>query len=301
VSDAHTGTGANKDYLALGIAPLANASTDPAAGFSWIVKILPYIEETGLSNNIIQLSQQYRLGAFDPVISFSGDANTQGAHLSTAQLSVLRCPSFAGASDCLDENGLYSTMGSDRPWVGNYVALSGTHYKQTRSDGLVFENGGLVSGEGRNGKGRKIGELADGVSKTILITESKEENYSSWFDGESTWVTALVPPGQDENNQSRGGVQSDGVLPRDPNGSGLPAIAVGGDAGQGHAINLQNYGPMTGGQQRWWGPSSEHSGDVIAVSFADVHTKTVSRAVDPRVFASFVSANEGESVGEEEL
>ncbi len=299
VNDAHTGTGANKNYLALGIAPLANASTDPAGGFSWIVKILPYIEETGMSNNIIQLSQQYNLGAFNPVISFSSDPTIPGQHLSTAQMSVLRCPSFAGASDCLDPNNLYSQMGSDRPWVGNYVAFAGTHYRQTKSDGLVFENGALVSGDGRNGKGRKIGELADGVSKTILITESKEENYASWFDGESTWVTALVPPGQDENNKTRGGIESDAALLKDQ--SGLPRMDVGGDAGQGHAINLQNYGPMSGGQRRWWGPSSEHSGDVIAVSFADVHTKTVSRAVDPRVFAAFVSANENESVGEEEL
>ena len=80
----------------------------------------------------------------------------------------------------------------DFPWVGNYVALAGTHFKQTQSEGLVFENGGLVSGNGRNGKGRKIGELADGVSKTILITESKEENYASWYDGESTLGDGFV-------------------------------------------------------------------------------------------------------------
>ena len=58
-SDAHDGSssGTNKDYQPLGIAPLGNErSTDPVGGFSWIVKILPYLEETGMSNNIIQLS-----------------------------------------------------------------------------------------------------------------------------------------------------------------------------------------------------------------------------------------------------
>lgn len=287
VSDAHTLSGSRKDYLPLGIAPIGNVS-DYVGGFSWIVKVLPYLEEAGMSNNIVSLSDQYRVGAFAPQINFSGDPADQNAqHMSTGQLTVLRCPSFAGSSDCLDPDGKYN-LGSDAPWVGNYVAMAGTHYKQTQSEGLVYENGGLVSGEGRSGKGRKVGELADGVSKTILITESKEENYGAWYDGETTWVTALLPK-----------VSSDSPLLKDR--AGLPDFPVGGDFGQGHAINVPDYGLMSQGVKRFWGPSSEHSGDVIAVSFADVHTKTVSRAADPRVFAAFVSANENESVGEEEL
>ena len=302
VNDAYELEGTRKNYQKLGIAPLGN-DQDYIGGFSWIVKLLPYLEETAMSNNIIQLSDQYRMGAFNRGINFSGDAAaTNAQHISTGQLTILQCPSFAGSSDCLDQQGIYTQMGSDRPWVGNYVALAGTHYKQTQSDGLVFENGALISGEGRRGKGRKIGELADGVSKTILITESKEENYGSWYDGASSWVTALLPPpppGAGSARQNQKGLSSDIALDKDR--AGLPQIVVGGDAGPGHAINIFEYGVMSSNIKRDWGPSSEHAGDVIAVSFADVHTKTVSRATDPRVFAAFVSANENESVGEEEL
>ena len=38
----------------------------------------------------------------------------------------------------------------------------------------------------------------------------------------------------------------------------------------------------------------------LGIEFKQI-TKTVSRATDPRVFAAFVSANENEAVGEEEL
>jgi prepilin-type N-terminal cleavage/methylation domain-containing protein len=302
VNDAHELDGTTKRYQQLGIAPLGN-DTDYVGGFSWIVKILPYLEETAMSNNIIQLSDQYRVGAFNRGINFSGDAaDTNAQHISTGQLTILQCPSFAGTSDCIDPEGIYTQMGSDRPWVGTYVAIAGTHYKQTQSDGLVFENGALISGFGRRGKGRKIGELADGVSKTILITESKEENYGSWYDGASSWVTALLPsppPGAGSARQNQKGLTRDSALDKDR--AGLPDIIVGGDAGPGHAINIFEYGVMSSNIKRDWGPSSEHAGDVIAVSFADVHTKTVSRATDPRVFAAFVTCNEGESVGEEEL
>ena len=71
VSDAHTVSGNRKDYEPLGIAPLGNIQ-EYQGGFSWIVKILPYLEETGMSNNIIALSEQYRVGAFVPHIATLG-------------------------------------------------------------------------------------------------------------------------------------------------------------------------------------------------------------------------------------
>ena len=54
-----------------------------------------------MSNNIIALSEQYRVGAFVPQINFAGDAAvTNAQHISTGQVTVLRCPSYAGSDDC---------------------------------------------------------------------------------------------------------------------------------------------------------------------------------------------------------
>lgn len=152
----------------------------------------------------------------------------------------------------------------------------------------IQENGGLVSGRGRRGKGRKIGEIADGVSKTVMVGESKEENYGSWFDGESAWVTMIAPSTSTpvEFNYDNSGL---------PN---MDSILSGGN--QGHNINIPGYGRQAG-VERDWGISSEHAGEVAVFSFADAHTISVARSADARVMFAYVTANGGESVSEGEL
>ena len=286
-TDAWTGTVGNKNYFPLGSTDVQVGNTEHRAGFSWIVKTLPYLEERGLYENIIQKSKDNDdAAAFSPALAFTDAAGNPGFHLSTSQLTVLRCPSYAGNDDVLDEQDRYNFQGSSpEPWVGNYVAVSGTHW---HSNG-VWENGILVSGAERRGKGRKIGEVADGVSKTMAITESKEENYGSWYDGASAWVTVMKQAHPGPN----------GAWPVD--NSGLPDMTqVIGAGQQGHAINEGPYATQHG-VERFWGMSSEHSGEVVIVSFADAHTLSVPRSADARVLYAFTSTNGGESVAEEEL
>lgn len=284
-NDAWTGRVSSKEYRQLGQSQVANQEDN--AGFSWLVKTLPYLEERALYESIIQSSKDNdNASAFSPAIAFSGTTGGPGYHLSTAQLTVLRCPSYAGADDCLDEQERYPNVNSGpKPWIGNYVATSGTHWLSDR----LLENGGIVSGFGRRGKGRKIGEIADGVSKTVMIGESKEENYGSWFDGESAYVSIMM--------QNAG-------LPEDyqTDNSGLPmmdSVISGGN--QGHNINLSGYAQSQGGVAREWGISSEHAGEVAVFSFADAHTISVARSADARVMFAYVTSNGGESVSEGEL
>jgi hypothetical protein len=90
--------------------------------------------------------------------------------------------------------------------------------------------------------------------------------------------------------------------------SGLPNMSTVVSAGdQGHCINSvdpqgrPDYSTSQHGVKRNWGMSSEHSGEVVIVSFADAHTLSVPRSSDARVLYAFVSTNGNESVSESEL
>ena len=48
-------------------------------------------------------------------------------------------------------------------------------YFDSNDSGFLKEDGAMTSGSRTRGKGRTIGEIADGVSKTVLVAESKEE------------------------------------------------------------------------------------------------------------------------------
>ncbi len=289
-TDAWSGSNSDRDYIQLGSpeVQIGNQDDSVKGGFSWLVKTLPYLEEGALYDNIVTARKsggQSDLPAFSTQISYQGQNDTLGDHLSTAQLTVLRCPSYAGADSSLDDSDRYQLQGGDKPWNGNYVATSGTHWLSDR----ILENGGIISGYGRKGKGKKIGEISDGVSKTFMIGESKEEVYGSWFDGETSWVTILLQSAQ---------LPEDYVIDE----SGLPVMdEILKSGGQGHNLNISGYATNQGGVPREWGISSDHAGEVCVFSFADAHTISVARAADARIMFAYVTANGGESVSEGEL
>src|SRR5262249_54321239 len=118
------------------------------AGFSWIVMILPEIEEQTLFQTISNNSNKFTVAAFNAAI-INGPAGAAQPHCATVQLKAFICPSFAGdpiidvsprvtgsAATGQVETGLVPT--TYNPGVGltaggqgiaitNYNALLGTH------------------------------------------------------------------------------------------------------------------------------------------------------------------------------
>ena len=194
-----------KQYLGYNI-PLV---TQPGnGGFSWVVKVLPYMEENALYDAVTATSNRFRIdlssqprGAFwdqIQITDLTGAGNS--AHASITPIGPLVCPSFAGDEESgWDGYEVTGDNSEDNASAGNYVAMVGTHVKAsggTTVNGvnyLVTENGAIISGRVNRGRGNGIGDLRDGVSKTIMISESKEEKFSSWYCGESAWVLAFVP------------------------------------------------------------------------------------------------------------
>ncbi|HTN75801.1 MAG TPA: DUF1559 domain-containing protein [Pirellulaceae bacterium] len=259
-----------------------------AAGYSWVVQILPFIEENLLYNDISNASKKFKLHAFDPNITKTG--TNSAPHLSIRVIPSLRCPKFSGGEFAMSSD--YSTV---RPAIGNYVGFVGTHISSGSKQ--VVENGALASKFAKNGKGYKQEELADGTSKTLLLAESREINYGAWYDGQDTWTTGLRDGGDGKS-------PTEAVLDTD-----IAVIATEGYLGvlnnKGHALN---YGPsmvgdgkqylikppFPGSQGRSWGPSSEHPGGQVMHVFADNHTVSIPEKIDATAYYRLITRGGGE-------
>ena len=260
------------------------------AGFSWIVQILPFIEEKTLYDEISAKSQKFVLSGFDT--SAMIDA-TGTIHLSNREVPFLRCPSYAGTEYArAPEYQQYGQVGS-----GNYVCIPGTTILRSAGNTLV-DDGAIVprvSGESERirRRGRKLGDLSDGVSKTLIVTESREENYSSWYDGSATWVVPM-----------RYGVEIvtrrdlDGYLGPDPSlierGQDVHTINMGPKPSQPRGYYMRRGRPWPGSENRQWGPSSEHSGGVVVHAFADARTVPIPEGTDETVYYRLCTVAGGE-------
>ena len=266
----------------------ANATavnTANSQGFSWIVKILPYMEEQPLFDQIKRGTQQFKTGAFNPQARITGGTATGNnlPHVASAQISPLLCPSFAGDEEAGDTR--YDVFEAA---AGNYVATVGG-FQSTAAQLNQIYNGAMTAASATNqGRGRRIGDLADGTSKTVLVGESKEEDINSWYDGAATWVTALPLTGPVNAQDTNG----DTIL--DAPATLVSALNYGPDPTDPTTAQRVFFPGMPGGRPRTWGPSSEHSG-VIIHAYADGHSKSLTADTDWGIYISIISASGNES------
>jgi prepilin-type N-terminal cleavage/methylation domain-containing protein len=260
------------------------------AGYSWIVKILPYIEEKTFYDELGAKSEKFVLAAFDP----STMVDAVGVHLSNRQLPFLKCPSYSGSEFALaPEYQQFGQVGAT-----NYVCFAGS-WIDGSSDSILIDDAAIVprvagTSERIRNRGRKIGDLVDGVSKTLIITESREENYSSWLGGCSPWVVPVLPDPRLVVTRTQ-----DGYLGPDPAyieaGRDVSALNYGPSTARSRSTRYMRSGrPWPGSEHRYWGPSSEHSGGVVIHAFADSRTVPLPEGTDEIVYYRLVTINGGE-------
>lgn len=270
-------------------------------GYSWVVQILPYIEEQGVYDQLKGVSQNFNRVAFDPAMGPGATGNVEN-HFSTIPLDIMRCPSFGGEEIAAFDYGL----GGDAEVAGsNYVAMAGTLWGGSRAGARDYEAtyGGIMIGKFNNdSKGLRMSDVTDGGSKTVLVAESKHEVYSSWYSGQSAWALAF-PPEVGESIAPE--TKSDGSL-------GVPdGIRTALNYGRNYLLDPSNTDitdvPYAlAGVFRWdrdvdFGPSSDHSGGVVIHSFADAHTKAIPDSVDPTVYFRLVTRGGNEIVDQSQL
>jgi prepilin-type N-terminal cleavage/methylation domain-containing protein len=357
--------------------PTAITAATPQSGYSWMVRLLPYIEQNVAFTNMSNASNKFAY----PAMMQTGGATAVGAtggiglrynsggvatapwwrHFATIDLEEVRCPSYAG--DAISQFDYYQNFlsqndpqytawtGSGMPtppsWgvaVTNYKAMCATHMAcmSNPADPMFaaagtpvnheLPNGVIVPPRNASSKGNGIRSVTDGTSKTILLAESKEPMWSSWYDGTTAWVVA-IPPGGIPLSALLAGSNTTSVLTSNPAKPAQPLkISVttgtttqpvywnflGGSEGA-TGISGLNYGPKTdtkkvfagrnsGGLQSYnapaatdhwnWGPRSDHGGGVVLHCWADAHVSGLTDDTDAALYMALVTRAGREAVGD---
>ncbi len=210
--------------------PSNAATTSKGAGFSWVVLIMPHMEESTLYQTIVSNSDKFQQPAFGT--SFQSTTTPKwiglstgnfGPHASTAQISALICPSFSGdrivdvstAPGTLyavsppsggGGSGFNGAGGAQGVGMTNYNLFVGTDIRLTTVTGAPssvgnkltpYQNGAIAlhatpasSSSYYGSTGSRLSRMVDGTSKTVVAAETKERWYGSWYDGTMNWLIA---------------------------------------------------------------------------------------------------------------
>jgi len=314
------------------------------AGYSWMVKLLPFIEQnvayTGLSNNTKKFNYPafsskggpgnpnwpMGLGARFQQGNLPGTSTPYIRFYASIDLDEVRCPSFAGdplstlaaytANYTTPASGTGGPPGSPHGvTITNYKAMAATHMACMQNTNMAslfsadpsvveYPNGVLIPPQNTTSQGLSIRSIVDGTSKTIMLAESKEQMFSSWYDGTTSWLTA-IPLNQSAITAQSSAMASAPQQPKKQTPTGFAAgVLMWGFANGATGVSALNYGPKTntnivylyqnnsnigtlfsGLTDNWsWGPSSDHSGGVVMHAWADAHVSGVPEDIDPTLY-----------------
>jgi hypothetical protein len=295
-------------------------------GYSWIVQLLPFMEENVIWDKLNQTVGTNRLGklrdaAWETAANKGATQNpgspanaTTNPYLWSTKINTLVCPSFPGEED---NSQFPNAPAGFKVGTGNYMALAGTHFRSTITEGIesglptsaaagggstkgchntaYCGNGGLPFPGGTSPPARGLGlqGLSDGTSKTALITESREEIKSSWWSGLASYVVGAWP----QNTTLPNGKQASATSPWYWNCEGTCDLAINKGDTKGDATKIYMNSPADphGGvgataSQRVWGPSSRHPGVVIH-GFGDARSTTIEEGIDKNVYLWMITRN----------
>lgn len=275
-------------------------------GFSWIVHILAYIEESTLHSGILAASGRLGRGAypFMPTLAING-----APHPCQTPIPLLQCPSYGGPPTVTGAAGggsySISTYDGSTPYpsiaITNYKAMAGVASQGKVADSTDKAIAGYADNGGMPLKGPRtvdpdtddlpclgldMDAFRDGTSSTILLSESREGGNAAWIDGMQAFVVAL----SDDSTS-------------------LPRLEGKAWAVDGAKMAL-GYGPSTTNRSRVcldlgkrgtrgktaWGPSSDHAAGLVVNGFGDGHVSTLATDIDPATYFGLVTRSSGETV-----
>ena len=295
-------------YVPGGATVAARVPAGSTSGYSWIVHILPYFEETALYDRLKQVSNG-AAGGFTAL----PNAAAVAAQLVNVQLDGVVCPSWGGSALLPSAAGAtvanwgattYKAMAGRAAFPGQAAQTGSGPYptddgylplvpQTSLPQGVQAAQAPNYTLAGRNFIG------GDGTSKTILTVESKEGSpgpasaptyVCAWALGSHAWTVAsrVVDGARDWN-----------VTTWNPP---LQASAV--NFGPISTTPTQNFGSLAvGGQQPTfatapvnWGPSSDHAGGLVLHAFGDGSVRAIGADVDGNVYAALSTVSGGENV-----
>jgi prepilin-type N-terminal cleavage/methylation domain-containing protein len=281
------------------------------AGYSWLTLILEHMEQKIAYNAMLETSNKMQ----QPAMAMSVLAPDDLSHACSTQVRAFRCPSFTG--DIVSEaHRSFPGEGA----AGTYVAIvatdinrvkigagyvpgfdEGRSANESHENGTIMARGNEIRIPGSAGatefKGWRIRDHEDGTATTIMSTESREEEYASWYDGACPWVVAANP--NNGAQPERIPASADGFLTLS-SATDESALNVGPFGGT--PVQYLPTGTLTGYPNgRDWGPSSQHTGGVIVHGYADGHVQVIRDDINKDVYLRLVTIGDGEPIDPETL
>lgn len=217
---------------------------------SWASLILPFLEDSSLHSIV-----DYRVSALDP-------ANRTAAAM---VLPVYRCPSFAGLDYSAEPK--YKAI-SESLAIRNYVAMGATSVGSLWSpgaDGRRHPDGAIYYQSDT-----RLKDITDGLSHTVFVCETREQNAAVWIDG--TAAAAVARPFDVDN---------------------VPSYAK--DV---VSLNFEPYyswGDTNDSIDSLYGPSSMHAGQVGHV-LGDGSARFIDDTIEPALYDALVTREGGEAL-----
>jgi prepilin-type N-terminal cleavage/methylation domain-containing protein len=315
-------------YGKLGVISGTKHAGQQGDGYSWIVQLLPFMEEGTIWDKLNQSVTGKRLGRLRDGAFEKGDKGptqnpgtaynaTSNPYLYSTKISGLVCPSFPGEED-VSATGFNPSNFEAAAKVasGNYMALVSTHYRVNATDGV--ESGLPVTGSptGTKGGGGSLKDCKTGAycgngglvfpGITGGNVQSRGLGLQSLSDGTSK--TAIITESREEVKTSWYSGLASYVVGAWPQGeapggiqatTGAPVywacptgceIALNkGDTKSDDKKYYQKVDPHQGNPAwRVWGPSSRHP-SVVIHGYADVHATPVEEGVDPNVYLHMIT------------
>ena len=233
------------------------------AGFSWMVSILPFLEQVALFDTMDFESAPY-------------DGSREHKMAARTFISLYTCPSYAGPKFSQAPEYPPSSQA-----LSNYAGLGASHAAslyRTETEPI----GGKKHPNGLLGPGTwvRIYDVKDGTSNTLLVCETREEKYAAWFDGTTAAVVALAEQ----------------TSPKFEHDQPKPGVATSLNYGDAKAVPPKAYLPAAShsGKDDWvHGPSSRHPGVANHV-MADGSVHAMANSIDAGVYMFLVTRAGGE-------
>jgi len=266
--------------------PAARTPSNSYDGVSGFVLLLPYLEQEA----------QYKTVKDDVNKSLSSTGN-EFRDLAATVLPAFRCPGTS-TNDTVDETGSSQTA----PAISNYkfvVASLMQLYQNAASGSSSTAYGSVNTADGAStfaNKGHKLGEITDGTSHTLHITESNEQYYARWVVGQDSGVYTYCTKGGISNPTKNGsnnfyapsGFQQNQLGADATYADSTPWTNLDRDYEEDYpyewsSLSNSSFQSGSGTDAVKWGPSSEHSG-VVVHTFLDGSVHDIDIEIDPAVY-----------------
>lgn len=256
------------------------------AGYSWIVGLLPNLDENNMFMQIQTKSDRFKRAAFDPAL-----IDDEGKHFSQTTLKVLQCPVSGTTGSQAPEYRAMAQKLADKNArelpvaVTNFVAVSATQVSLVMDDATPGPDGVIYFAK------KGVTKIPDGDENTIVLTETIEPNYAAWFDGTTAWVVAHDP-------NSTPPVQRNGRWECDE-ATGCRTSLTSSTEALANDDETTFYRRNWAGKEPWrYGPSSQHNGGLVNHLFGDKRVVTIRATgptrIDASVYLALVTRDGGE-------